>query len=394
MMSATLSRLSAPVSKLLLVALLAVPALYAPTPAADGENRRMAAAPSAPASVAELLAYPPRIDAWVNDHFGLRDALVRLNTRLRYRLFGQFPTPQVIAGREGRIFMATYQPAAAAYSGVFSACGYQQDLTAQLSGEIERNLGLLLAQGINARLLVVPSSPVVHSAQLPAWLSRACPAAGTPMSKLLAAGTLTPAVRERVDYPLALMQQAAASGDVFPRTFFHWGGLGPRLVSDWLVPHAHPGMSLRGAAYVSAPQQKPSDIGHIFPGLRLDSTVETLDLAKSGIEQCWGAACYPEMADVLAKFGESARYRNPAAPLGRLVMMSDSYGPPSWPWFARYYREVVAVNTNSMDALKPADLARLRAFLFSNPDDEVLVLYHDATVHAGRLSQDFKLLMP
>lgn len=394
MMSATLSRLSAPASKVLLVALLALPALYAPKPVGDGENRKLAPVPERPSNAAELLAYPARIDAWINDHFGLRETLVRLNTRLRYRLLGQFPSPQVIAGHDGRVFMATYDPKAPAYSGLFSACGYQQDLTARLAGDVNQHFSRLLAQGVNARLLVVPSSPVVYSAQLPGWLARACAADKTPMSKLLASNALEAVVRGRVDYPLPLMQSAAADGDVFPRTFFHWGGYGPRVVSDWEVPRMHPGAALKGTTFVSEAQAKPSDIGHVFPGLRLGSTVEVMDLAKSGIDLCWGPACYPELADVLAKFGESARYRNPAAPLGRLVMLSDSFGPPAWPWFARYYREVVAVNTNSMDVLKPEERARLRAFLFGNREDEVLLLYHDVTVHSGRLSQDVQLLLP
>lgn len=172
MMSATFSRLGAPASKALLVALLALPALYVPKPAAVGENRGLAAAPAKPSTLTELLAYPAGLDAWINDHFGLRDALVRLNTRLRYRLFGQLPGVQAISGKDGRVFLSAYQPKAQPYSGIFIVCDYQQkDVVPEMVREINRLTEVMAARGLNVSLLVVPSAPVVQKAQLPDWLA-------------------------------------------------------------------------------------------------------------------------------------------------------------------------------------------------------------------------------
>lgn len=396
MMSATLSRLSAPASKILLVALLALPALYAPPPAGEGENRNLAPLPVQPSSVADMLAYPGRLDAWINDHFGLRDALVRLNTRLRYRLFGQLPGVQAITGKDGRVFLSAYQPTAKPYSGILAVCGYQSaHLVPEMVREINRLAEITAERGINARLLVVPSAPVVQKAQLPGWLAAQCGSDQLPLNLALAAGQLTPQARARLYFPLAEMQSAAAHTDLFPRTFFHWGGAGPRLVTDLLVPQFAGVPGLKGTPVVTAPQQQPSDIRHLFPGIRLYSTLDVIDEAKSGIEACRGPACFSEMTPVFSKFGEVGRYRNPQAPLNRLVLISDSFGPPSWLWFARFYKEVVAVNINGIDSLAEPDRAKVRAFLFSgNPDDQVLVMYHDGTVYAERIKQDFSLLMP
>lgn len=396
MTSAIFSRLSAPASKVLLVALLALPALYVPEPAGEGENRKLAPVPTQPSNVAELLAYPAGIDAWINDHFGLRDQLVRLNTRLRYRLFGELPGVQAIKGKDGRVFLSAYQPTAKPYSGILAVCGYQSAyLVPEMVRQINRLTEITTERGINARLLVVPSAPAVQKAQLPDWLAALCVNDQLPMNLALASGQLTPQARERLYFPLAEMQSAAAKVDLFPRTFFHWGGAGPRLVTDLLVPQFAATPGLQGTPAVSASQQHPSDIRHLFPGIRLYSSLDVLDEAASGIEACRGPACFAEMTPVFSKFGEVGHYRNPKAPLGRLVLISDSFGPPSWPWFARFYKEVVAVNINGIDSLDEADRAKVRAFLFQGgTDDQVLVMYHDATVYAERIKHDFSMLMP
>lgn len=395
-MMSTLSRLSAPASKIALVALLALPALYAPPPVGEGENRNLAPAPAQPSSVADMLAYPGRLDAWINDHFGLRDALVRLNTRLRYRLFGQLPGVQAITGKDGRVFLSAYQPTAKPYSGILAVCGYQSaHLVPEMVRQINRLTEITAERGINARLLVVPSAPAVQKAQLPDWLAAQCGNDQLPLNLALASGQLTPQARERLYFPLAEMQSAATQVDLFPRTFFHWGGAGPRLVTDLLVPQFAAMPGLKGTPMVTTQQQLPSDISHLFPGIRLNSTLEVLDEVKSGIQACRGPACFSEMTPVFSKFGEVGHYRNPQAPLGRLVLISDSFGPPSWPWFARFYKEVVAVNINGIHNLDEADRAKVRSFLLSgNPDDQVLVMYHDGTVYAERIKQDFSLLIP
>jgi len=44
-------------------------------------------------------------DAYIDDHFGLRDRLVHWNSRLRYRL-GASSTPKVVIGSDGWLFYA------------------------------------------------------------------------------------------------------------------------------------------------------------------------------------------------------------------------------------------------------------------------------------------------
>lgn len=386
-------------AKTLLVALLAAPAIVTWTaPQREAENRRMAEPPHRPNSVEEALHYSAAFDAWANDNFSLRAALVRLNTRLRYALFRQYPTNQVAHGREGRAFLTTAHPLVPPYDAVFSACGYQHDVGDVLDTEIPRLLALSRERGITANLLVVPSAPAVHVDQLPRWASALCHTATPPMQRWLAQPQLGDAVRSHVAYPLAQMRAASRETDLFPRTFFHWGGAGPRLTAEWTLRQFYGATPEQATPYVSHKQWLPSDIGHLFPGLDQPSEVDVMDLPASGIEACYGAPCFKDGPAVLQKF-ELVRLRNPHAPRGRLVLISDSFGPPAAPWFARYYKETVLFNANTLYLLDPvkdaAELEQVRQFVFADAAaSDFIVLYHDATVHAKRIALDFQKLLP
>ncbi|MYM68454.1 hypothetical protein GTP45_16680 [Pseudoduganella sp. FT55W] len=386
-------------AKLLLVALFGIPAvLYLPRASDKGpnENRHLAPWPKLPDSVAALPVFNAQIDAWVNDHFGLRDQLVVLNTRLRYALFRQFPTHQIIEGKEGRLFLSTYQPQEPPYSGILSICGYGNSYAPLLERDINRLVEVTQREGINARLLVVPSSPVVNTRQLPSWVARLCNTTSPLMQQVLASPTLSPQARDKIYYPLNEMRQAAAEEELFPRTFFHWAGRGPRLVSDWTEQRFWGMQPQQATPYVSERQVKPSDVGQVFRGLEKPSQVEVMNTGASGIEMCESPACFGEaLQPALSKVGEVSRYRNPKAPRGRLVLISDSFGLPAAIWFARYYKEVAHIGTNSIEQLNPAELEQLRHLVFDGrATDDVLVLYHDGTAQARRISKDFKALLP
>jgi hypothetical protein len=77
------------------------------------------------------------------------------------------------------------------------------------------------------------------------------------------------------------------------------------------------------------------------------------------------------------------------------VLVTDSFGYAGAPEFARYYSEVVYISTNMLARLSPDEVAQLRRWLFRpGSGDEVLFLYHDASVYSDRILDDLKLLKP
>lgn len=383
-------------AKALLVAVLVTPAIATmSSKRGDGENRRMAEPPQRPTSVEEALKYSASFDAWANDNFSLRAALVRLNTKVRYKLFGQYPTAQVVDGQQGRTFLTTSHPAAPAYAMVFSACGYQTDVTDTIDAHIKRLLSLSRERGIAANLLVVPSAPAVHVDQLPPWAGALCKTATPPMQRWLAQPGIDASVRQHVAYPLEQMRAASRETDLFPRTFFHWGGAGPRLTAEWTLRQFYGVEPSAATPYVSRKEWLPSDIGHLFPGIKRPSEVDVMDMPASHIDFCYGSRCFDNAPAILKDF-EVIRLRNPDAPRKRLVLVTDSFGPPAAPWFARYYKEVTLLNANTLYLVKQeSDMEQVRQFAFADAaNTDFIVLYHDATVHAARIQQDFSKLLP
>ncbi len=95
----------------LLIALFAV-ALVIPAAflkpdeqAAAAEKRTLAPAPKAPRNTNALAAFPDAFDAWFADHFGFRQALIKTHARISFFALKTSPSPKVILGRNGYIFL-------------------------------------------------------------------------------------------------------------------------------------------------------------------------------------------------------------------------------------------------------------------------------------------------
>jgi len=71
------------------------------------EEREAEPLPAPPRDLAALEAFPRGFEAWAGDRLGLRDVLLRIGSRARYQLFGVSPSPRVVAGRDGWLFLAS-----------------------------------------------------------------------------------------------------------------------------------------------------------------------------------------------------------------------------------------------------------------------------------------------
>ncbi|RJF98240.1 hypothetical protein [Noviherbaspirillum saxi] len=395
-MSAFANRFAGNAAKIIIVALLSIPAVLALWQPAQGvgENRYLAAFPAKPHDWETVVRFPARLDLWINDHFGFRDVLVQLNNRLRYTLFKQFPTLQVIEGQGGRIFLATHSTAHAPYAAITQACGYRYEHADGIAKQVSAFDAGFRKLGVDARLLVAPSSPVMYESELPVWLRQRCDPAMAPVPRVMMSPFLAPEARQRIYYPIAEAKQIGQTTPVIPKTWFHWSGTGPRLIAAASVRHFWDTNASSATDLKTSEQLKPSDISHLFPGVELESKVEVADFKVSGIEQCAGPACHhPALQSVMAKLGDISLYRNASAPDRRLVMLSDSFGQHIAGWYSPFYREVVHLSTNNLAMLDDVEIKAIHAhFLQPAESQHLLFLYHDGSLLSGRLEVDLKKL--
>ncbi|MEN9868868.1 MAG: hypothetical protein RL748_4458 [Pseudomonadota bacterium] len=393
-MASLLSGFVAHRAKCLIIVILLLPALGAllAGKGASQENRNLAKWPEQPRTWPQMQQYPGKIERWFNDHLGLREELIALNNRLRYRLFHQFPTPQVLQGKNGRIFLASHTRDQADYLAVQNVCGYQYHDLPQLVEQFNDFGRTMQKQRLDAYLLLIPSAPVLYPEELPDWLAARCNAQLPPIQLALQDPQVQ--FKSRLLYPRQALLQAKASQSVFAKTFFHWSNAGPRIASELSMQqfwHTNPAQA---PALQTQTLQQPSDIANLFPGVRLNSEVEVINFVASGIKQCHGPACYPELGPIAARLWGVNRFHNPAAPRQRLVLISDSFGLNLGPWYARYYQDVVQISSNDFGLLSAPELAQLKAFVFQHASSQdLLFAYHDGTIQGGkRISSDLNII--
>jgi hypothetical protein len=396
MTQALTQRVMAHSSKILLVSLLAVPAVlsFSGKEQAATENRTLATFPAKPRSRDAILKYPAQLDAWINDHFGFRQALVKLNNKVRYALFGQFPTIQVIAGKNGRIFLSAHSADFPPYGAINLPCGYQFSEYDKIAMELTRFHAAFREMGIDAKLLIAPSSPLVYAEELPDWLAKRCLSSVHPFDEIMKPGRLEPFVRAATYYPLDEMRALKPIAAALPKTWFHWAGDGAQLVAQKSVEYFWKTKTEDAKPLVTKVKRLPSDLAHMFPGVSLPSDVTTIDFAASGIDECVGGRCFPEAEDVMNKLGDVSRYRNEKAPKPKLILVTDSFGHYIAGWYSRYYRDVLHISTNSADTLSDAEKSRLRQLLLEQArTGDVLFVYHDGGVLSGRIGLDQNKLL-
>lgn len=381
--------------KMIVVAVLGVPAAMSLYQLCTGPaDPNLTQLPPRPASAAQLLDTPPKLDAWINDHFGYRLDLLKFNNRMRFKLFHEFPSVQMAAGRHGRYFLAAHGTTMPPFQAVLAACG-GTPARASTIPHLNRLFGAFHQAGLAPKLMVVPSAPVVYPEDVPRFLERACASPDTPTAGVLASPQLAQAARENMLYPVQEMREIKKSAELFPKTWFHWTGDGLDQVARLSLSHFWQRPLDQAPPLKTRKYLHHSDVSHLFDGVLLESEIIEPDLAASQVKACWGGECYPEIASVGATLRDISRFSNPKAPARRLLIISDSFGSKVSGWYARYYGTVEQFATNNVDQLSDGQLEAFKAYLYREPGNtDILFLYHDAGAMFDVLRLGSERLLP
>ncbi|MBI3702642.1 MAG: hypothetical protein HY244_02025 [Rhizobiales bacterium] len=187
------------------------------------ENRRLAPLPAWPRTLAQWSALPKATEAFITDHFGLRETLVRANAVLRYTLVS--PTDlRVLYGRNRALF----------FNGdgmLEQSLGLMQrhaDIArfADFAAALQANYR---AQGIGFLVAIAPNSTSVVRDTVPPWFKPKPPTEYDAMLPALAARGVPFA-----DLRAALIAEAERH-PLFRRGDTHWNRLGALLAYNALV---------------------------------------------------------------------------------------------------------------------------------------------------------------
>lgn len=131
------------------------------------ENRTFAKQPQF-AGVKELKRYLAGTEAYFNDHFGFRKALVAWNNRWKHKWFHEAPFPTVMTGREGWLYLASYRMVEH-YTGLSRWTTEDLEAWQKL---LEARRDWLAQYGTKYVFVIPPDKHSVYPEHLPEWLKK------------------------------------------------------------------------------------------------------------------------------------------------------------------------------------------------------------------------------
>lgn len=219
------------------------------------EGRYLAAPPAAPESAEDWLGLPKETDAYLRDHFGLRQVLIRAHKDITRPLLG-VGNDSVLIGRDGRMFYLGEET-------VRESAGLilRDRRVADQTDMVQRMYEELRARKIRFLVAAPPSASTIYQQDLPLWAQNH----GRPteydlfLADLAAKGV--PAVDLR-----PVVKQARASGPVFYMHDTHWTARGALAAYNAAVEaDSHPDWRIEPGAALSPPTlRKGGDLARMF----------------------------------------------------------------------------------------------------------------------------------
>jgi alginate O-acetyltransferase complex protein AlgJ len=289
------------------------------------EFRSPAELPEHPVTIPEWQAYPAAFEAWFNDHFGLRDKLVRWHNELDWYGFGISPTSKLVLGDDAWVYYAD-DKSLEVYRGAYPLSpneleGWRRALTARRDWLAARKIRYLFA--------IVPNKDQVYPEHLPASLAKR----GTTRSDQVIAYLRERSDLDVLDLRPALLaeKQNDREGDyVYYRLGTHWTGRGAYAAYAALID--------RMKTYFPKLEALPRESFRITPEGEGDNWAPHLymeDLLKqTNLEWHVRRSARAKYEAGVSSTAESFESTNSDASLPSAFILHDSFGPVLRPWMA------------------------------------------------------------
>ena len=182
-----------------------------------GEKRALAPKPALPRDRAALATFPARFEAYFADRFGFRGTLLRWNSVAKAGWLGVSPTPKVVIGRDGWLFLAGH-----AMDDWVAARPLSVSQLAEWQAMLEARNDWLARRGIHFLVVFAPNAQTIYPEYLPPRFRRlGSPSRLDQVVDWLRTRSRVPVVDLRDD-----LRQAKAHERVYHRTGSHWNERG------------------------------------------------------------------------------------------------------------------------------------------------------------------------
>jgi hypothetical protein len=295
------------------------------------ENREPARAPALPGGVDELVAFPDAFQAYYDDSFGLRGALLAVHSFVKLALFGVSPAKDVVVGKNGWLFLNTEHALEISF-GYLPAAPEHIERWLRALGERQR---WLAERHIAYVFAFAPNKEEIYPDRVPARIARVGP---SPLDALAARaaehGTscfvdLRPAL-------IAARAQDVAGDPLYYPGDTHWTARGAWVGCNALLAHLHAEIP------TLEPSRDESIVARRVPSLQNDLDRE-VGRANAAASTLFLVPLHPRayQTGFQERPKRERRFAVDDPTLPRVLFLHDSFGPALEPYLAEHCAELV-----------------------------------------------------
>src|SRR5271155_2891953 len=210
------------------------------------EGRNLAPAPGMPTSSEGFLALPRQIDAYLQDHFGMRQALIRTHKDLTKPMLG-LGNDSVLVGRDGRMFYLGEEAVRQSAGLILRDLGVAETVTLLKTIQDE-----LAKRGVGFLVAAPPNASTVYQDDLPSWAQNA---GKRTEYDLFLEGLAAKGIKSVDLRPV--MMSARAEGPAYYRHETHWTPRGALAAHNAIVEaDGRPDWRLDPASALAPPSER------------------------------------------------------------------------------------------------------------------------------------------
>jgi alginate O-acetyltransferase complex protein AlgJ len=306
------------------------------------ENRTLNAFPRLDGSVASLAAFGPGVQAWFNDHFGLRSTFIRWHGISRYAWLHMSPMPHVLLGADGWLFYAED----GAIEDMAQAEPFTADELAAWRATVTRTRDWLQARGIAYVFTVAPDKHAIYPEAIPPTVRRIGHSSRT--DQLLEALADTGVT---IDVRPALLE-AKPRERLYHQTDTHWNARGAYAAYGVLVDRLHGARPGVPAPWPRSDfeETERQTLGRDLAGmLGLTYALGERDLGLRPIRARRAQVIEPAGEETTGEVGRLV-VEVPDAALPRAVIFRDSFTVGLAPFLSEHFSRAVFLWQNTFDA--------------------------------------------
>jgi hypothetical protein len=295
------------------------------------ENREPARAPALPGDVDELVAFPDAFQAYYDDSFGLRGALLAVHSFVKLALFGVSPAKDVVVGKSGWLFLNTEHALEISF-GYFPASPEHVESWVRALEERQR---WLAERHIAYAFAIAPNKEEIYPDRVPERFARVGPSLLDALAVRAAEHGTSCFVDLRPALIAARAQDVAGDPLYYPGDT-HWTARGAWVGCNALLAHLH----------AEVPALEPS-LRESFVARRVPSPRNDLDRE---VGRANALESVPFLVPLHPRAYETAfqevpkrerRFAVDDHTLPRVLFLHDSFGPSVEPYLAEHCAELV-----------------------------------------------------